>query len=243
MQIKDFFSPNYDKNKRSKKAINFIVIHYTGMQSERESINRLCDFESKVSSHYFISKKGKVLRLVQEDNVAWHAGKSCWSKYKNLNKNSIGIELSNKGHEFGYSNFNSKQISKLIALCDLLIKKYKIPKKNIVGHSDIAFDRKKDPGEKFPWELLSKKKIGIWHNLNKTLLKKKRNKKPVNESDKIQFINNIRKIGYCVKISSDKNFKKRAIEAFQRRFRKVLINGILDLECVEIASNLVKNIK
>ena len=91
MQIKDFFSPNYDKNKRSKKTINSIVIHYTGMQSERESIDRLCDFESKVSSHYFISKKGKVLKLVQEDNVAWHAGKSCWSKYKNLNKNSIGI--------------------------------------------------------------------------------------------------------------------------------------------------------
>ena len=111
------FSPNYDRKKRTVNSIKTIVIHYTGMQSERESIKKLCNSASKVSSHYLINKRGKIFRLVQDRHVAWHAGKSCWLKCKNLNKNSIGIELVNKGHRFGYTNFKKKQISNLIKLC------------------------------------------------------------------------------------------------------------------------------
>jgi len=240
MKIKDFFSPNFSKNTRPKKLIKAIVIHYTGMQSERESLNRLCDFRSKVSCHYLINQKGKIFRLVQDRNIAWHAGKSCWSKYKNLNKNSIGIELINKGHRFGYTNYTSKQISQLIILCNFLIKKYKISEKNIVGHSDIAPTRKIDPGEKFPWQLLSKNKIGVWHNLDKNILKKFRKKQLKKKEDKKIFIKDINNIGYCVKIYSNKNVLKKVIEAFQRHFRKDLINGLLDLECSIIASNLAK---
>ena len=107
------------------------------MQSERESINRLCNSGSKVSSHFVINRNGKIYRLVQDYQVAWHAGKSCWGKYRNLNKNSISIELVNKGHQFGYTSFNKKQLLSLIKICKNLIKKYKIKKKNIVGHSDI----------------------------------------------------------------------------------------------------------
>jgi len=102
MKIKDIYSPNYNKKERSKKSIKIIVIHYTGMQSERESLKRLCDFRSKVSCHYVINRKGEIYRLVSEKNIAWHAGKSCWSNYKNLNRYSIGIELVNKGHKFGF---------------------------------------------------------------------------------------------------------------------------------------------
>ena len=242
MKIKDFFSPNFNKNTRPKKSIKMIVIHYTGMQSERESLNKLCNFRSKVSCHYLINQKGKIFRLVQERNIAWHAGKSCWSKYRNLNKNSIGIELINKGHRFGYTNYTSKQISQLIVLCGFLIKKYKIPKKNIVGHSDIAPTRKIDPGEKFPWQLLSKNKIGVWHNLNKNLLKKFRKKQLKKEEDKKNFIKDINNIGYCVKIYYNKNVLKKVIKAFQRHFRKDLVNGLLDLECSIIASNLAKRL-
>ena len=108
MRIYNLFSPNFDHKKRTKKDIKAIVIHYTGMQSERESLNRLCNLKSKVSSHFFIGKNGKVYNLVKENKTAWHAGKSCWSNFKNLNKNSIGIELANKGHEFGYTNFKKK---------------------------------------------------------------------------------------------------------------------------------------
>ena len=123
------FSPNYDRKKRTINSIKVIIIHYTGMQSERESIKRLCNPSSKVSSHYLINRNGKIIRMVQDVYVAWHAGKSCWRKQKNLNKNSIGIELVNKGHQFGYTSFNKKQILGLTKLCRKLIKKYKIKKK------------------------------------------------------------------------------------------------------------------
>ena len=167
------------------------------MQSERESLNRLTDPKSKVSSHYVINQKGKIFRLVNDNQIAWHAGKSCWRKYKNLNKNSIGIELVNKGHQFGYTNFKKRQLSSLIKICKSLIKKYKIKKKNVVGHSDIAPLRKIDPGEKFPWKQLANNKIGIWHNCKSSLLRKYRNIKILEKKDKIKFIKNLNKIGYC----------------------------------------------
>ena len=162
MKITTIYSPNFDTKKRLKKSIKVLVIHYTGMRSEIESVNKLCNPKSKVSSHFLISKSGKIYRLVDDNRIAWHAGKSCWEKYKNLNKNSIGIELVNKGHKFGYKNFKKKQISSFVKICKSLIKKYKIKKQYIVGHSDIAPLRKIDPGEKFPWKELANKKIGIW---------------------------------------------------------------------------------
>ena len=241
MEIIKNFSPNFDKKKRSINSIQIIVIHYTGMQSERESINRLCNPASKVSSHYFINQKGRVFRLVRDRYVAWHAGKSCWSKYKNLNKNSIGIELVNKGHQFGYNNFTKKQILSLIKISKKLIKKYKIKKENIVGHSDIAPLRKNDPGEKFPWRKLSIIGIGIWNSCNPKLLKKYRGKNVLKKSDKAQFIKSLNKIGYRFIGNGIFTFKK-IISAFQRHHRTQLINGILDKECVIIAENLSKKL-
>jgi N-acetylmuramoyl-L-alanine amidase len=237
MKTNSHFSPNFDNKKRSIKSI---VIHYTGMQSERESIIRLCNPASKVSSHFLINRSGKIYTLVRNNKNAWHAGKSCWGKYKDLNKNSIGIELVNKGHEFGYSSFKKKQILSLIKLCQTLIKKYKIKNKNIVGHSDIAPLRKMDPGEKFPWEKLAKKKIGIWHSCNKNILKKIRKVK-ISQKDKIKFFKNIKNIGYCC--SSKKNyFLIQITKAFQRHYRKELINGFVDKECLIIAENLSKKV-
>ena len=241
MKIKNYLSPNFSKKSRSIKSIKIIVIHYTGMQSGRESLNRLCNPKFQVSSHFLINEKGKVYRLVNDNKIAWHAGKSCWGKYRNLNKNSIGIELVNKGHQFGYTNFKKKQILSLIKICRSLKKKYKIKNKNIVGHSDIAPTRKKDPGEKFPWEILANEKIGIWHNYDNKFLKKSRRIKIKEEKDKNEFIRILNKIGYCV------NFKKNSllikiIKAFQRHYRKELINGLLDKECLTIAKNLLKNI-
>ena len=240
MKISNVFSPNFDKKKRSYKSIKFLVIHYTGMQSERESIKRLCNPKAKVSSHYLISQNGKVYQLVMDNRIAWHAGKSCWGKYKNLNKNSIGIEMVNKGHKFGYTNFKKKQLSNLIKICQNLIKKYKIKSQNIVGHSDIAPLRKLDPGEKFPWKKLGNNKIGIWHNLKESHLIKFRKIKIVNKS-KVEFINKLKKIGYCFNLSRKGNLTK-ITKAFQRHYRKDLINGIIDKECLIIAKNISKKI-
>jgi N-acetylmuramoyl-L-alanine amidase len=239
MKIEDIYSPNFRKLKRSKNSIKFIVIHYTGMQSERESVNRLCDPRSKVSSHFLISQSGKVYRLVQDDRIAWHAGKSCWGKYKNLNKNSIGIELANKGHRFGYKNFKKKQLISLIKICKNLIRKYKIKKKNIVGHSDIAPLRKIDPGEKFPWKQLAKKNIGIWHSFRPNLLKKCRKIKVFTKKDKAKFVKNLNNIGYCFSVKK-KYFFIKTVKAFQRHYRKELVNGLLDKECLIIAQDLSK---
>ena len=242
MEIRNIFSPNYNSSKkRPTDLIKIVVIHYTGMQSERESIKRLCNPNSKVSSHYLINRRGKIFRLIQDRHVAWHAGKSCWRRHKKLNENSIGIELVNKGHQFGYTSFKKKQISSLIKLCKKLIKKYKINKKNIVGHSDIAPLRKIDPGEKFPWKYLAKNKVGIWHDYEPNLLRKFRRTKVLTKQDKKRFVKNLNQIGYCFS-AKNKLFFIKTIKAFQRHFRKELINGILDQECFIIAQNLTKKL-
>jgi len=120
------------------------------MKKESDAINRLTKIQSEVSSHYLIKNNGEIVTLVPDLYIAWHAGKSSWKNYNSLNKNSIGIEISNPGHQYGYKKFSKKQISSLLKLSKYLIRKYKIDSKNILGHSDISPDRKKDPGEKFP---------------------------------------------------------------------------------------------
>ena len=241
MKISNFYSPNFSKKKRPKNSIKIIIIHYTGMQSERESIARLCNPRSKVSSHFVINQNGKIYRLVQDNQIAWHAGKSCWAQYKNLNKNSIGIELVNKGHQFGYTNFKKKQLSSLTKICKSLIKKYKIKKKNVIGHSDVSPLRKIDPGEKFPWRQLANNKIGIWHSCKPSLLRKYRNIKILEKKDKIKFIKNLNKIGYYFS-SKKKSFLVKMLKAFQRHYRQELINGHADKECLIIAQNLSKKL-
>ena len=161
------YSPNFSPKKRISKQIKFIIFHYTGMKSQSNSLNRLTDIQSEVSCHYLIKNNGQIIKIVPDLYIAWHAGKSSWGNYKSLNQNSIGIEITNPGHQFGYKKFTKKQITSLLKLSKFLIKKYKISPKNILGHADVAPQRKKDPGEKFPWKYLSKNKIGLWHTLNK----------------------------------------------------------------------------
>ena len=238
IEIKQFYSQNFDRIKRTKGKIKFLVFHYTGMKTEKSALNRLSDKNSKVSCHYFIKKNGSIINLVPDLYVSWHAGISHWKKLKKLNKFSIGIEIHNPGHKFGYKAFNKKQINSIKYLSLRLAKKYKIKRECYLGHSDIASDRKKDPGEKFPWEFLSKYRIGLWHSLDKKLLKKYRLKK-INNLDKILFLKYLTKIGYFFK-KKKTNSISFITKAFQRRFRPQLINGKIDLECLEIAKNLVK---
>ena len=236
------YSPNFNPKKRIAKQIKFIIFHYTGMKKELDAINRLTDIQSEVSCHYLIKNNGEIIQLVPNLYIAWHAGNSSWKNYNFLNKNSIGIEITNPGHEFGYKKFSNKQISSLLKLSKFLLKKYKISQKNILGHSDIAPERKKDPGEKFPWEYLSKNKIGIWHTLNKQDLIKNRKL----ETSKIEeniFFNNLFKVGYSKKYPKDNGKNKYLIElakTFQRRFRQELVDGKIDQECLLISKSLIK---
>ncbi len=230
------YSPNFDIMKRSNKQIKYLIFHYTGMKNDNLAIKKLTSEKSKVSCHFYINKNGELIEIVPESYIAWHAGKSKWGKDNLLNKNSIGIEISNPGHEHGYKKFSKKQIECLIKISRKLIIKYNINKKNVLGHSDIAPLRKKDPGEKFPWKYLSTKKIGLWHKINLDNSKKLREK---NINLRMNFfLKQLKKFGYCTKFSNSNELRK-IIKSFQRRFRPELINGKLDKECLEIIKSLI----
>ena len=234
------YSTNFNLPKRVKNSIKFIIIHYTGMKKESVAIKRLQDPKSRVSSHYLIKRNGEIINLIPDLFEAWHAGVSSWKNFKSLNKNSIGIEITNPGHQHGYKKFSKKQIFSLQKLLKILLKKYKIKKKYILGHSDISPGRKKDPGEKFPWEMLAKNKLSFWHNLDQKKIKKFREKNLTTRVDENLFLKNLHKIGYndVKNYKSHKNTKYLTL-AFQRRFRQSLVNGKIDKECLLISKNLL----
>jgi len=228
------YSPNFNFKKRSISKIKYLIFHYTGMKSELAAIRRLTSTKSKVSCHYFIKSNGEIIQIVPDLYTSWHAGISSWKKDKSINSNSIGIEVSNPGHQFGYKNFNRKQIISIIKLSKFLKKKYKIKKDNVLGHSDIAPIRKKDPGEKFPWKLLYKKKISLWHNLNENTCKRLRKIKLLNNK---KFYDLLFKFGY--KSSKNLSDKTKIYKNFQRHFRPELISKVVDEECYAILKTLI----
>ena len=232
------YSPNFNLRKRGKKNIKYIIFHYTGMKNDKFAIDRLTSFNSKVSCHYYIDLKGNLIQLVPDLYVAWHAGKSYWKNDKLLNNKSIGIEISNQGHQHGYKPFKKKQIKCLIKISKILIKKYKIKKKNFLAHSDVAPLRKKDPGEKFPWKFLAYKGIGVWHKLNIKECNKLRGQKI--DIDNKFFFKKLKKFGYFLD-NYKKNQLKKIINSFQRRFRPELVDGKIDRECFRILKNLISS--
>ncbi len=233
-KMSKYYSPNFDTKKRSNSKVKYLVFHYTGMKSENAAIKRLTNESSKVSCHYFIKNNGKIIKMVPDLYVAWHAGISSWKKDKFINSNSIGIEISNPGHDHGYRKFNRKQVNSIIYLSKKLKKKYKIKKENILGHSDIAPLRKKDPGEKFPWKLLGKKKLSLWHGLSEKNCKKLRSLK-LNDSK--NFFQLLFKFGY--KSTQNSYERIKIYKNFQRRFRPQLISSVVDQESYEILKSLI----
>ena len=239
MKFNTDLSPNYSIKTRPKKDIKFVIIHYTGMQSEIESFKRLKNVKSKVSCHYFINRKGLIIQMVKDNKIAWHAGKSKWKKYNNLNKYSLGIEMVNKGHRFGYQKFSNIQLRSLINLCRSLKKKYIIRRENFLGHSDIAPFRKIDPGEKFPWKRLSKYNLGCWYSNSAKKLKLIDKKKIEN-----LFFKNIYKIGYrYFKVNKRlKNKDKLIIKSFQRHYYPQSVSGKIDKKTFIISHILANKI-
>ncbi len=233
MRILYNLSPNHSKKVRKHKDIKFVIIHYTGMQSEIESIKRLKNPKSKVSCHFLINRKGEIILMVKEKFIAWHAGKSRWKNFKNLNYCSIGIELVNKGHQYGYQYFTQKQIKSLIVLCKKLKRKYKIKSGNFLGHSDISPLRKVDPGEKFPWKKLSSHKIGNWYK------QKRKSVKGDLKIKKSKFFKNLHKLGYRYFSSHQKSYANaKIIKIFQQRYSPNHVTGKLDLKTFRISEFL-----
>jgi N-acetylmuramoyl-L-alanine amidase len=202
-------SPNQDDRPQGA-PIDHLVLHYTGMRSAADAIARLCDTEAKVSSHYVIEEDGTTHQLVPEGRRAWHAGISFWRGVRNLNDRSIGIEIVNPGHEWGYRAFPAPQIAAVTDLAQAILGRHPIPGPHVVAHSDIAPDRKQDPGELFPWRGLAAHGIGLWDEGAGT------------SADPLA---DLASIGY------DPCFNPAlSITAFQRRFHPVRCDGILDVE-------------
>jgi len=214
-------SPNWDER---ALPVTMVVIHYTEMEREA-ALARLTDPEAQVSAHYFISEAGEVVRLVAEDKRAWHAGASFWRGHKDVNSASIGIELDNPGHALGYREFPEAQIEALIPLLHDIVRRHDIPRANVVGHSDVAPARKIDPGELFPWEWLAEYRLCLPRP------KKLELGDPFDNDG--AFYLALERFGY------DVSEGKKAVEAFQRRWRPGKIDGEIDGEVRAILFQLL----
>jgi N-acetylmuramoyl-L-alanine amidase len=226
LDIRERLSPNHgDRGEPPHmRPINMLVLHYTGMQSAAAALDRLCDSEAKVSSHYLVEEDGAVWRLVSETRRAFHAGVSCWLGEHDLNYVSIGIEIVNPGHEWGYRSFPEAQMAAVELLCRDIVARHRIPPYRIVGHSDIAPDRKSDPGELFDWQRLAHAGIGLWPRPAPDA--ERRRGRGVGLVHRTAALADLARIGYCVSNAT----QQVALAAFQRRFRPQRWDGLLDAE-------------
>jgi N-acetylmuramoyl-L-alanine amidase len=221
MDMVDRPSPNFDER---PAPVSMIVLHYTGMPDAETAVARLCDPEARVSCHYLIQEDGQILRMVPEEKRAWHAGDSYWRGIQKVNDVSIGIEIVNPGHEFGYRPYPDEQIDALIPLIADIKERHGITRGNVVGHSDIAPRRKQDPGELFPWHRLARLRLA--------LPRPAKNLMDPNWTNG-GFLLALERFGYDV---AD---PLAAIVAFQRRYRPELMDGEIDGECRSILLGLL----
>jgi len=197
-----------------------LVLHYTGLPSRDAALARLCDKTAEVSAHYLIDEDGTCYRLVAEEKRAWHAGRSAWRGQTDINARSIGIELVNPGHEFGYRPFPDRQMAALAALAQGILTRHPIPARNVVGHADVAPRRKEDPGELFDWQALSRQGIGLWPAAAAAAA----------GPDWRQCLT---RIGYDLGEAGDAAAARLALVAFQRHFRPTRFDGSIDTETLE----------
>lgn len=228
-------SPNHDAR---KLPITMLVLHYTGMESGKVALERLIAPASKVSAHYVVEEDGTIIQLVDEGRRAWHAGISSWNGITDVNSASVGIEIVNGGHDFDLPEFARPQLTSLIRLSKKIVSAYNIRESNIVGHSDIAPARKKDPGEKFPWKELAKRGVGFWPSGVKP---DQRNLFERGSADRAISIlqRGLAFIGYDVEVNGRLDAQTSdVLAAVQRRYRTDLINGNIDMQTVEVVTAL-----
>ena len=231
-------SPNFDE-RTGLGHPDMIVLHYTGMLFTHEAIQRLCDPQARVSAHYVVQEDGSVVQLVQESKRAWHAGVSVWGGDPDVNSRSIGIEICNPGHDFGYPDFPSRQIAATITLCRSILTRHLIRPENIVAHSDVAPSRKNDPGEKFPWKLLAQSNIGLWAEAGAIAAAD-----PLKPNDSGSKITELQKLlaeyGYGIDVTGRYDVATtEVVTAFQRHFRPTQVDGIADATTVQTLRKLL----
>lgn len=222
-------SPNFDS--RSDQLIDVLVLHYTDMLTAEDAVSHLQNPESKVSAHYVVSEEGKIYSLVAEEERAWHAGESHWRGHNNLNARSIGIELANTGHSHGYKPFPAAQMAATTILCHEILNRHDIPPRNVVGHSDIAFLRKQDPGHLFDWQHLAREQIGIFPFDARPMIGSAQ--EPGDTGTKVMRLQtSLSNWGYGLKLDGDYGIKtEKCVMAFQRHYRPAKVDGVWDDEC------------
>lgn len=221
-------SPNFGE--REGRVVDILVLHYTGMRDEASAIERLCDPQAQVSSHYLVGEDGRIVAMVGEDKRAWHAGVSGWRGHTDINARSIGIEIVNGGHDHGLPDFPDVQIEAVIALCRDILSRHPIPPRNVVAHSDVAPSRKQDPGEKFPWARLAASGVGLWVEADRAAGNDAAGSLPAK----------LTAYGYPA-VGEDASRARLAcvVSAFQRHFRPARVDGIADAETVAILDALL----
>jgi N-acetylmuramoyl-L-alanine amidase len=233
-------SPNHDERKHGKPP-DMIVLHYTGMASAQAALDRLCSAESKVSSHYFVFEDGRIVQSVQEARRAWHAGVSSWMGESDINSHSIGIEIANPGHDFGYPDFPKRQIAAVIALCRGIIARREIPVDRVLGHSDVAPSRKQDPGEKFPWRLLHDSGVGRWIQPSRISDRPPRFALGYQGEDVLGLQSALADFGYGIAVSGTFDEATRdVVTAFQRHFRPSKVDGVADRSTLRTLHKLLE---
>lgn len=228
MQILECPSPNHDD--RRGAPVDLLILHYTGMTDPAAALARLTDPAAKVAAHYLVDEDGAVRRLVDESRRAWHAGVAHWDGVDDVNAHSIGIEIQNPGHEFGYRPFPAPQIDAVIALCREVLARHPIPPHRVLGHSDVAPTRKCDPGELFPWAELAAAGVGLWPDFTAAIA-------PTPPAERLPTLQRrLAGIGYRIAADGRDTPDSRAvITAFQRHFRPARLDGLADGETVDRA--------
>jgi N-acetylmuramoyl-L-alanine amidase len=227
--------PSPNQNER-RSPLDMLVIHYTGMEPAERAIQWLCDPVSQVSAHYLINQDGAVTRMVAEERRAWHAGVSWWRGQDDINSRSIGIELANPGHDYGYCDFPEAQIAALIELAQGIVDRHAIPARNVVGHSDIAPRRKIDPGELFPWRRLAEAGLGLWpRDAEDAGLPA--DGEPLADPDALAAT--LAEIGYPVAEAG----LDACCDAFQRHYRPAAIHGLADAGTARLAAALLVHLQ
>jgi len=222
-------SPNFGE-RRGDAPVDMLVLHYTGMATAQLALERMCDPESEVSAHYMIDESGAITKLVEESNRAWHAGVASWQGIDDVNSRSIGIELVNPGHGNGYHNFPDPQMETLTILALDILRRHPIKARNVVGHSDVAPGRKKDPGEFFNWAALARDGIGLWPG--------KRRGEP---RDVKTIQQRLAQVGYKIEITAEPDRQTReVVSAFQRHFRPERVDGLIDADTAGRLGSLIR---
>lgn len=223
--------------RRNGRAVDLLLLHYTGMTSAEAACTLLCQAESGVSCHYLVDEDGTITQMVGEDERAWHAGVSSWQGEADTNSRSIGIEIQNPGHQYGYRDFPAAQMQAVTALCRDILARHAIPPRNVLAHSDVAPGRKIDPGERFDWALLAREGVGHWVSPSAP------DDRPLNGADLARFQELLAGYGYGIAVTGEHDeATRKATDAFQRHFRQGLVNGIPDMSALATAERLVNGL-